>query len=148
GYTTRVSKPGFFSWITVGIIEIQQPAYRDLLEYVRDSRSDVCKVGTEALLQHLKASSEARRLFVDDAVTDSISPHLLRQALKVKIPFDASELERLRTLLSSQNPRLRYAALGLLDGFYLSAEDIENYVRLLTQDADLEIREVAYRLLN
>jgi len=130
------------------LLKIKPPTHQQLFEYAADVRHDVREIGTTALLKRLTDSEVAREIFVDAARNETISASLLIRALREKTPFNPSQIEQLCELLTSTNPKFRYAALNVLDSAYLARDKAESLARAMTADPDLEIRDAAFRLLD
>jgi hypothetical protein len=134
--------------IVLTILKIGADDDRQVLSYANDVRYDVRKVGTAALLERLTQSDSARDLFVEAAVAGTISVVLVREGLFAKVPFSTTQIQRLSGLLASGDPKMRYAALGILDETYLSKEKIEVLAKAKLADPEPEIRDAAFKLLD
>lgn len=128
-------------------LKIEPPTVESLFNYAADPRSDVVDIATKAMVQALAESPEARASFTDAIMGSRPSPRLLREALQSQVPFAAPEVQSLCRLLEADDPRLRYAALGLLCEPYLAKERAVALAKLRLSDTELDIREGAHRAL-
>lgn len=128
------------------IIRVKDPNAHDLIDYASDERTDVRDIGTAALLKRLAVSEESRELVVDAALNGAIPPALLKQVLRAKTPFSSLQVQRLCRLLSSTDPKWRYAALSVLDHAYLPEDKIVSFTKALSVDPISEIRDAILRL--
>ena len=117
-----------------------------LLTYSRDSRGDVSRVASDALLQAL-ATGELRDEFLEGLNNGGISPNLLTSALKQKVVFTESQLQIICGFLYRSSTELQKAAIAVLRNGYMSTDEIRKYAKALETDPDPEIREHARRLL-
>lgn len=117
-----------------------------LLPYSRDSRGDVSRVASDALLQAL-ATGELRDEFLEGLNNGGISPNLLTSALKQKVAFTESQLQIICEFLNRSSTELQKTAIAVLRNGYMSADKVREYAKVLETDPDPEIREHARRLL-
>jgi hypothetical protein len=130
--------------ILVALLSIQDASNELVFEYAADSRSDVSKIGRDTLLKRLEVSDDAREILVDGAATGTVSASLLSAALRAKIPFNAGQVRRISELLVAGEPKLRLAALDVLDEAYLPLDEVERLAKVRTADSNLEVREAAF----
>ncbi len=129
------------------LLTIRNATEDELFAYAADARSEICEIGRKAVLERLQVSAEARERIVEGAIAGTGSLRLLSAALHAKMPLIAGQISRILTLLESDDPKHRWAGLDLLDETYLSQEEIERLAKVRTVDADLRLREEAFRIL-
>jgi len=117
-----------------------------LLRYSSDTRGDVSRVASDALLQAL-ATGVLRDEFLEGLNNGGISPNLLASALKQKVFFTELQLQIICGFLNRSSTELQKAAIAVLRNGYMSAEEVRKYAKALETDPDPEIREHARRLL-
>jgi hypothetical protein len=133
--------------ILVALLSIRDASNEQLFSYTADVRSDVSKIGRDALMKRLEVSDEAREMLVNGVTNKTESSSLLSSALRVKIAFNAAQVRRISNLLVAAEPKLRWAALEVLNEAYLSRDEIERLAKARTADSDLEVREAAFKLI-
>jgi hypothetical protein len=133
--------------LLTGILAMHDPGYVALKSYSADPRSDVNAVAATALVGLLGDSSPARVQFAEEAAAGQAPLWLVKRTLVDKVSFSTAEVEKLKTLLTSKDPKTRFAAMGLLERTYLSESEIESITKRLTKDPELEISDAAYRML-
>ena len=119
-----------------------------LFGYASDSRSDVSTIGREALLRHLKVSEEGCKMLLSGIEAGKISPSLLSGALRARIPLELDQVQKVCDFLVAAEPKLRWAALSILDDAYLPSDKIDQLARERTFDTNLDVREAAFRVLD
>ncbi len=134
--------------LLLALLGIHDPENAELFEYATDTRSDVSKVGTDALMKRLSESIETRQQLIAQVSSGKLPTELLSRALRDKISFGGGEIRSILGLLDSADPRARWAAVGVLEISYLPGSEIKTYATRMTNDADLEVREAAFRALD
>lgn len=127
--------------------KIEPASVEALFDYAKDTRSDVTKVALDAMMRRLHESAEARSYFVEAVLGARPEPSLLREALNQKVPFVATEVDGLCALLEADEGKMRYAALGLLTGTYLSKDRAEDLAKGRLSDKEQDIRERAHKAI-
>ena len=112
-----------------------------LLTALDDDRSDVRDVAQEAALSLLTKDDGFRYRVVQLMVSETTSARLLRAALDQRLPFSPGDVALLANCLRSAEPKVRMAAIGLLDPIYLPKEQIAAYRNTLAADPIEQIRE-------
>lgn len=117
-----------------------------LLRYASDTRSDVAKIASDALLRALHAG-ELRDEFLAGLDKGDLSPRHLASALGQNVPFTESQLQKICGFLGRSESDLQRAAMAVLRNGYMSADEVRVRAQALEVDPDPEIRERARRLL-
>jgi hypothetical protein len=133
--------------ILSALLKVHEFPISQLLTFTADPRSEIRDLGTSGLTTQLSQDT-ARKQFIAAALSESMPPSLLTQILRSNPPFTESEIQELCGLLKSSNPRFRYAALHALDSSQLEPGEVEGLIRSMTQDAEPDIREAAFRRLD
>ncbi|MDP1836933.1 MAG: ATP-binding protein [Reyranella sp.] len=126
-----------------GAVKIDQ-----MLPYLSDERPDVTEVAATELIKQLNTSHVAREQFIGWLEAESVSPNLLTKALSSKTIFNAAQVERLTHLLKSKNPRLRFAAINILDEAYLTESKLVVLAVEMTSDPEEDIRQAALKIID
>lgn len=129
------------------LVKINAISDEGLIATTMDVRSDVSRAASDEVLQRLLASEGIRESFTCSAVKSQVSASFLRDVLRARVPFKRDQIERLRGLLSTDDPKLRYAALGILNSAYLERSEIESGARIMAKDPEPQISEAAQRLI-
>ena len=119
-----------------------------LMNLCRDTRGDVRKIATGALLEHITVSDATRVSFVNEIVDKVFPPSLLSQALVRKVPFSKIEVGQLYVLLEDADAKWRLASCKLLDLIYLEPDVIRQTAEKLSVDPHREVRQAAARALD
>ncbi|MBI4207582.1 MAG: hypothetical protein HY527_21390 [Betaproteobacteria bacterium] len=119
----------------------------DCFSFASDVRSDVRDVGNPALLDKLMLSEEARQRFLTGVGTGVLSPGLLSQALQRSVPFEQNQVDGICGLLGNRNPRIRYAAMAVLDTTYMTKDRMRRLAESMSSDNEAEIRDSALAIL-
>lgn len=120
---------------------------QDLLQYIEDERSDVQRVAESALMVRLGGNESLSDEFIKRVSAGKLRANLLYQALHKPIHFSGDQCNLIMELLSSDNAKIRFAAIGILDLKYMSQDQIDKWAGTLSEDTELEIREKAMRLI-
>ena len=119
-----------------------------LMNLCRDTRRDVRKIATEALLERVAVSDSVRTTFVNETTAKALPASLLSRALVAKVSFSKIEVGRLSALLEDEDAKWRLAACMLLNPIYLESDVIRQTAEKLSVDPHPEIRQAAARALN
>lgn len=117
-----------------------------LIGLAKDDRPDVRTAAREPILRAAAVSSQLRKLLVQETELNALEPALLRAAIAADL-YSNSEALGVVPLLQSNNARVRYAALPILDSKYLPLELVHAESKRLLSDTDMDIREAASRAL-
>lgn len=117
-----------------------------LLALLADTRQEVRSAASDHFLAEAAGSAPLRAKLLKGVQTGELKPALLRAAVSKGLYSDTEAIAVAR-LLHSEDARLRYAALPILDVKYLQPDQVrDECIRLLTDD-ELDIREGASRAL-
>ena len=122
--------------LELGIIDDER-----IMNLCHDTRGDVRKVATDALLERIAISYIARASFVNEIVNKAFPPYLLSQALVIKVPFSKTEVGQLCILLEDEDAKWRLASCKLLDPIYLESEVIRRTAEKLSADPHPEVSQ-------
>ena len=117
-----------------------------LINLCCDTRWDVQKTATGALLERIAISDTTRASFVNEIVAKVLPASLLSRALVTKVSFSEIEVDQLRVLLEDQDPQWRLASSKLLNPIYLESDVIRQIVEKLSVDPHPEVRQAAQAL--
>lgn len=118
-----------------------------LLTLLTDERPEVQSAARDHLLAEAAGSALLRSKLLEGAVTGGLRPDLLRAAV-FKGLYSGEEAIAVARLLHSEDARLRYAALPILDVKYLHLDQVRDECSRLLTDEELDIREGASRALH
>jgi HEAT repeats/NACHT domain len=127
-------------------IRIAKPSGYELLQFMTDSRSDVVGIAKPVLMQELAADAELRSAFIQGVGLDKQPPHLLASAIESGMSFSSEQCDVIRELLRHPKARVRYAAMNILGQTHTSPEQISQWLELLADDPEEQIRERVLRL--
>lgn len=117
-----------------------------LIGLAKDDRPDVRTAAREPILRAAAVSSQLRKFLVQETELNALEPALLRAAIAADL-YSNAEAPGVVPLLQSNNARVRYAALPILDSKYLPLELVHSESKRLLSDTDMDIREAASRAL-
>jgi hypothetical protein len=130
------------------LVKIRPSSYEDIKSYVRDSRSDVRKIGAEVLVQRLRLPGGERLQFFKDVEASDLPAHLLGTVLKGGLPLSEDEIATAEHLLMSPCGPIRYGAMTLLTKHYLNPDRIREHARAMTHDNEQQIKDRAFAILD
>lgn len=119
----------------------------ELINMAADPRSDVREASNQALLDRLIQSEDFRDKFLIAVLDGKLTLFLLVEALKNETPFSLRQCSMIKNMLNNENPQKRYAAMMVLSAPYSTAEEIQQYIRQLLGDEEVDIRERAHKIL-
>ena len=125
---------------------IERPLDAELLLMANDDRSDVAEIAMPLLLERLEKSNEFRTLMLAEVMHGSIKPSILLQAINKRIVFSNQQSKVICGMMQHDEPLIRYAATKILTTDYLSKEEIQYWIKVISTDSEPEIREVAGKL--
>lgn len=117
-----------------------------LLTLLADERPGVRSAASDHFLVEAAGSATLRSKILEETLAGVLEPSILRKAVSNGLYLGAEAITVGR-LLHSENARLRYAALPILDMKYLQLDQVRDECERLLSDKELEIRECASRLL-
>jgi hypothetical protein len=117
-----------------------------LLALLSDDRSEVQRAAREHVLAEAARSAQLRSRLLDGVENNRMQPGLLRTAVSEGL-YVGDEAVAVVRLLHSEDARLRYAALPILDVKYLQPDQVREEGNRLLTDKELDIREGASRAL-
>ncbi|WP_417220419.1 NACHT domain-containing protein [Achromobacter spanius] len=118
-----------------------------LLTLLTDERPEVRSAARDHFLPEAAGSALLRSKLLEGTVTGRLRPDLLRAAV-LKGLYAEEEAIAVARLLHSEDARLRYAALPILDVKYLQLDQVRDECSRLLTDDELDIREGASRALH
>jgi len=130
------------------LMKIRLPSYVELKSYVTDSRSDVRGIGTDKFIEWFRLPDSQRTQFLNDISAGEMPPHLLGKALEMRAPLNPDELALGKRLLDSENAKIRFNAMSILQKDYLNPTQIRVHAQAMTGDSEQQIRDRAYRILD
>jgi hypothetical protein len=122
------------------------PTIEELIEYSSDPRSDVREEVAPLLREEIAGDKEARSMFLDAVAAERIPSGALTKALRSSAPFSVEQIFQIKNLLKHRSPRIRFAAMGLLNTEYLSDREIQDISKMLQDDPEGEIRDRALEI--
>jgi len=133
------------------LAKILVPAFaRDhdfLLTLLSDDRPDVRTAAIEQALAEAAGSAILRSRLLEGVQNNRLQRGLLRTAASKGL-YSGDEAIAVARLLHSEDARLRYAALPILDVKYLKPDQVREEASRLLKDKELDIREGACRALS
>lgn len=120
--------------------------HKFLLTLLTDERPEVRSAARDHFLAEAAGSALLRSKLVEGTVTGGLRPDILRAAV-LKGLYSGEEAIAVAHLLHSEDARLRYTALPILDVKYLHPDQVREECSRLLTDAELDIREGASRTL-
>jgi hypothetical protein len=129
------------------LLKLGSPTYEQIKSYLQDARPKVKNIGEGAMTARLAGADGERGRFFNDVATGDLSPNTLRAILKSGLALNGEELEIAESLLSHQDARVRYAAMGLLEIECLPQDKIRKLAEALRGDCEQEIRVRAAAIL-
>ena len=118
-----------------------------LLALLEDERSEVQNAVSEQVLVEAASSVPLRLRLLEGVQTDRLESRFLRAAV-TKGLFSGDDAIAVIKLLQSEDARLRYAALPILNVKYLPPDQVRDEANRLMNDSELDIREGASQALN
>ncbi len=118
-----------------------------LLTLLTDERPEVRNAAHDHFLAEAAGSALLRAKLLDRTITGTLQPNLLRAAV-FKGLYSVDEAIAVARLLLSEDARLRYAALPILNVKYLHSDQVRDECNRLLTDEELDIREGASRALH
>ena len=122
------------------------PDHDFLLALLADDRPDVRIAAREHALTEAASSALLRSRLLEGIQNNLLQPELLRTAVSKGLYLGDGAVAVVR-LLHSEDARLRYAALPILDVSYLRPDQVREEGNRLLTDRELDIREGASRAL-
>lgn len=132
--------------IATALLKIRPARYAELRAYRKDSRPDVAEVGSAALLARLGPPDSLLTDYLADIEATGASAQVLTKALKARIGLAPDEVDGVARLLADARRQVRFAAMPLIDHQYMSAGQVAQWVRILSEDPDEHIREAAFAI--
>jgi len=117
-----------------------------LLTLLADERPDVQSAAREHCLAEATGSVRLRSKLLEGVLTGWLQPDILRAAVSKGL-YSGDEAIAVAHLLHSDDARLRYAALPILDVKYLRPDQVRDESNRLLSDKEMDIRESASRSL-
>ncbi|WCM18181.1 hypothetical protein NDK50_11895 [Paraburkholderia bryophila] len=117
-----------------------------LLTLLADERPEVRSAARDHFLAEAAGSALLRSKLLEGTVTGGLRPDLLRAAV-FKGLYSEEEAIAVAHLLHSEDARLRYAALPILDVKYLHLDQVRDESNRLLSDKELDIRDGASQAL-
>lgn len=118
-----------------------------LLSLLTDERPEVRSAARDHFLTEAAGSVLLRAKLLEQTVTGGLRPDLLRAAILKGLYSEAEEVMAVARLLHSEDARLRYAALPILDVKYLHPDQVRDESKRLLLDGELDIRDGASQSL-
>ncbi|EFH8234486.1 NACHT domain-containing protein [Escherichia coli] len=118
-----------------------------ILDMVREKRTKIRENGEKALVNVLKESAELQAK-ITEWVRDGICKPALLRTIIMNVPLCHEAVMKLVPFLSDESAELRYAATELLNMQFMAREQIELFARELSNDTQVEIREIASIVLS
>lgn len=118
-----------------------------LLALLADDRPDVQGAAREHAFSEAAGSALLRSRLLEGVQNNRLQPGLLRTAVSKGL-YSGDEAITVVHLLHSEDARLRYAALPILDVKYLQPDQVRDEGNRLLTDKELDIREGASRALD
>lgn len=118
-----------------------------LLTLLTDERPEVRSAAHDHFLVEAAGSAPLRSKLLEGTVTGGLRPDLLRTAVSKGL-YSGEEAIAVARLLHSEDARLRYAALSILNVKYLHPDQVRDESSRLLKDEELDIREGANRALH
>ena len=128
--------------IVIGIIENDW-----LLLAAKDERHDVNEVAEKEILVRIVNEDGLRTQLIECVREGSLKSRLLSRAISNHVPFSSVQIDQICLLLSSDNKRIRYAAMSMLGKDYLPQDRVRELAQSRLADSDEEIRDYARSLL-
>ena len=129
------------------LMKIRDPDYIEMRAYVLDTRSDVCKIGLEKLVQWFNCTDNSCMSFLIEIANGSLSSDLLDKVLREKIVLSSVEVRFVENLLRNENAAVRYNAMSILDNSFLDSARIISHAKILAEDEELQIQDRANKIL-
>ena len=118
-----------------------------ILEMVQEKRTKIRGNGEKALKNMLDGSAELQRN-ISKWIRDGVcKPTLLRQII-TEVTLHPEAVMTLIPFLKDESSSIRYAATALLNTRFMTLEQIELLARDLSNDTEIEIREIASATLS
>ncbi|WP_181963162.1 HEAT repeat domain-containing protein, partial [Klebsiella pneumoniae] len=118
-----------------------------ILEMVQEKRTKIRGNGEKALKNMLDGSAELQRN-ISKWIRDGVcKPTLLRQII-TEVTLHPEAVMTLIPFLKDESSGIRYAATALLNTRFMTLEQIELLARDLSNDTEIEIREIASATLS
>lgn len=111
-----------------------------------DERPEVRSAARDHFLAEAAGSALLRSNLLEETLASVLRPELLRAAVSKGL-YRGEEAIAVARLLHSEDPRLRYASLPILDVNYLEPHQVRDESYRLLSDKELDIREGASRAI-
>jgi len=128
-------------------LKIEVPDFPQVIEWLDDTRSDVRERGKQALKARIMQNRRDFGEFLDSLEKAHLSPQTLGWILQQDISLPAEDVARVKDLLSNKDSAVRFNAMAILEPRFLSASDINQYLRMLVDDPEHQIQDRARRKL-
>lgn len=130
------------AWIKIESLEFSQ-----IKSLLNDDRSDVRDKAEPALKDWIESGADRFSLFLDGVLEGDISAQTLGWLLKEEISLSDTDIALVKSLLVSENNRIRYNAMSVLDSHYLDETKIIDHASKLIDDPVVQVQNLARRLL-
>ena len=122
--------------------------HNDLFEAAKDRRSEVSNQAQTALLKAISLSENLRSELALRLHAGESLESLLTSCLRGRTAFSQQDVKLIVGLLESENPKTRFAAMGILDPQYLSRGEINNCAKKLLRDPYQHLRDEGMQILS
>lgn len=129
------------------LIEEGASSQDELFAAAKDRRSEVSQSAKDALLTVLSTSEAARNELVQRIQAGELLENVLNACLRSRTPFGKQDIQSIAGLLESSSPRIRHAAVGILECQYLPAGEIRKWAEKLLHDPYQELRDKGHERL-
>jgi len=129
------------------LFQAGRTTFEMLVSWLGDTRTDVVETARRALIQQISIDSDARRKFVELALSRKLPLSTLKVAMADCRTYTEPECTKLLGLLDSEDANLRFVAMPLLDLSHVPTEQRAEKLETLRIDSEPQIREAAVRMI-
>ena len=128
---------------------IAPPSFEELVELIRDPRSDVRDAAMDMLIGRAESSGQDRSTTVNSIVGKRFSAKHAEKLLKASVPYNAAQLSILCELCKDRDPEYRLvAARRVLTHPRMNREKALATAESMKGDDDGDIRDAIYQFLD
>ncbi|MDF5108115.1 NACHT domain-containing protein [Vibrio parahaemolyticus] len=132
--------------LLTALFEIRKPSDNELMGYLSDSRRDVRDVAEKHLVSRINDDMILREKLISATNKELVDPIYLSRVIKDNTVFTPPQIESICEMINHDNSKVRYAALNVLHGKYVSNDILKKWLEVATKDTNDEIRESAVLL--
>jgi len=130
------------------LIEMREPTYDEICDWLADRRHDISKCGQRGLLLYLGTTGNGWQRLAQDINSGVLSSPILNTILRDEaVPIDGAA-DAVLPLLKHDRAAVRFNAMAILKPQFLPVAEIRAHAIALTQDPELAICERADAVLD